>query len=162
MYSLKGNLYILYASESSIYRFVLVTSTNRIQKLLHLNPQNLYILTVIPSGRYYRGYAIYECNPKRSCLWKQLCRNWFHEQLYCLHETLPETSPDIFFPKSNYRICRSISRSSSTITTCTPRGVRLMYRMCCVIYNGSQSTTRLDTWSIARLWQANAQATRQL
>ena len=40
-----------------------------------------------------------------------------------------------------YRICRSISRSSSTITTRTPRGVRLMYRMCCIIQRGSKYNT---------------------
>ena len=57
-----------------------------------------------------------------------------------------------------YRICRSISRSSSTITTSTPRGVRLMHRMCRIIYNGGQSTTRLFTWSIARLYMASKSA----
>ena len=57
-----------------------------------------------------------------------------------------------------YRICRSISRSSSTITTCTLRGVRLMHRMCRIIYNGGQSTTGLDTWSIARLYMASKRA----
>ena len=41
-----------------------------------------------------------------------------------------------------YRICRSISRSSSTITTRTRRGVRLMYRMCCIIIQrGSKYNT---------------------
>ena len=34
-----------------------------------------------------------------------------------------------------------------------------MYRMCCIIYNGDQNTTRLDAWSITRLWQANAHNT---
>ena len=37
-----------------------------------------------------------------------------------------------------------------------------MYRMCYIIYNGGQNTTRLDTWSIVRQWQANVQAIRQL
>ena len=58
----------------------------------------------------------------------------------------------------NYRIYRSISRSSSTIITRMPRGVRLMYRMCCITIQRGQNTTRLDTLSIARLWQANVQA----
>ena len=51
-----------------------------------------------------------------------------------------------------YRICRSISRSSSTIFTRTPRGVQLMYRMCCIIIQrGSKynTITRLYTYTAA-------------
>ena len=33
-----------------------------------------------------------------------------------------------------------------------------MHRMCRIIYNGGQSTTRLDTWSIARLYMASKSA----
>ena len=33
-----------------------------------------------------------------------------------------------------------------------------MYRMCCIIYNGGQSTTRLDTWSIYSTTMASKRA----
>ena len=58
-----------------------------------------------------------------------------------------------------YRICRSISRSSSTIFVCSRRGARLIYRMCCIHRYAGQSTPRGVS---ANRWLVNVQATRQL
>ena len=48
-------------------------------------------------------------------------------------------------PINTYRICLSISRSSSTICACALRGVRLIYRMWYII---ADCGSKYNTWSI--------------
>ena len=65
-----------------------------------------------------------------------------------------------------YRICLSISRSSSTICACALRGVRLIYRMWYII---ADCGSKYNTWSIpsasrrrSRRWRVSVRATRQV
>ena len=71
-----------------------------------------------------------------------------------------------FFILYIYRICLSISRSSSTICACALRGVQLIYRMWYII---ADCGSKYNTWSIpsasrrrSRRWRVSVRATRQV